>query len=93
MAVALGNWGSAEAVPALVAALDDEEPLVRGHAAWALERIGGDAARAALEGRGEVEEDGWVREEISAALASATRPRAPSIPPAPSPSGSDTCAS
>jgi hypothetical protein len=39
VAVAPGNWGSPEAVPALVAALDDEEPLVRGHAAWALGRI------------------------------------------------------
>src|SRR5690606_12278584 len=38
VAVALGNWGSPEAVPALVEALHDEEPLVRGHAAWALGR-------------------------------------------------------
>ena len=37
--VALGNWGSGEAVPALVQALRDEEPLIRGHAAWALGRV------------------------------------------------------
>jgi epoxyqueuosine reductase len=67
VAVALGNWGSPEAVPALAAALWDDEPLVRGHAAWALGRIGGEGARAALAGRGEVEEDAWVREEIAAA--------------------------
>jgi epoxyqueuosine reductase len=67
--IALGKWGSPEQVPALAAALWDEEPLVRGHAAWALGRIGGEAARAALAGRGEVEEDAWVREEIRAALA------------------------
>jgi hypothetical protein len=36
VAVALGNWGSREAVPALAAALEDEEPLIRGHAAWSL---------------------------------------------------------
>ena len=68
VAVALGNWGSAEAVPALAVALNDEEPLVRGHAAWALGRIGTEAARQALRGRGEVEEDAWVREEIAVAL-------------------------
>jgi epoxyqueuosine reductase len=68
VAVALGNWGAPEAVPALAVALNDEEPLVRGHAAWALGRIGTEAARQALSGRGEVEEDGWVREEIAAAV-------------------------
>ncbi|HEU4455346.1 MAG TPA: tRNA epoxyqueuosine(34) reductase QueG [Longimicrobium sp.] len=68
VAVALGNWGSPEAVPALAVALNDEEPLVRGHAAWALGRIGTEAARQALSGRAEVEEDAWVREEIAAAL-------------------------
>ena len=68
VAVALGNWGSPEAVPALAVALNDEEPLVRGHAAWALGRIGTGAARQALRGRAEVEADAWVREEIAAAL-------------------------
>ncbi len=45
VAVALGNWGSPEAVPALVRALEDPEPLVRGHAAWVLGRIGTAQAR------------------------------------------------
>jgi epoxyqueuosine reductase len=36
VAVALGNSDSPEAVPALVGALSDEEPLVREHAEWAL---------------------------------------------------------
>jgi epoxyqueuosine reductase len=63
---ARGNWGSPEAVPAL--ALNDEEALVRGHAAWALGRIGTEAARQALAGRAELEADAWVREEIAAAL-------------------------
>ncbi len=53
VAVALGNRGSPEAIPALVVALNDEEPLVRGHAAWAgAHRHGGGAAGAAGEGRG-----------------------------------------
>src|SRR5579859_5602840 len=38
--VALGNSGDPEAVPALIGALHDHEPLVRGHAAWALGRLG-----------------------------------------------------
>ena len=60
VAVALGSWGSPEAVPALSVALNDEEPLVCGHAAWALGRIGTEAVRQALRGREEVEEDAWV---------------------------------
>ncbi|MGZ8413891.1 MAG: tRNA epoxyqueuosine(34) reductase QueG [Gemmatirosa sp.] len=36
-AVVLGNVGTAEDVPALRQALDDPEPLVREHAAWALD--------------------------------------------------------
>ena len=76
VAVALGNWGSPEAVPALAVALNDEEPLVRGHAAWALGRIGTAAARQALRGRAEVEEDAWVREEIAAALGKEADPPA-----------------
>ncbi|MEO5814599.1 MAG: HEAT repeat domain-containing protein, partial [Gemmatimonadaceae bacterium] len=39
-AVALGNVGTVEDVPALEAALQHDEPLVREHAAWALERLG-----------------------------------------------------
>ena len=73
VAVALGNWGSPEAVPVVAAALADEEPLVRGHAAWALGRIGTEGARQALRGRAEVEEDAWVREEIELALAPAAQ--------------------
>ncbi len=49
VAVALGNSGDQSAVPHLVEALVDEEPLVRGHAAWALGRLGGTSARQALE--------------------------------------------
>jgi epoxyqueuosine reductase len=66
--VALGNWGAPEAVPALAVALNDEEPLVRGHAAWALGRIGTEAARQALRGREAVEEDAWVISEIRSSL-------------------------
>lgn len=74
VAVALGNWGAAEAVPVLVQALEDAEPLVRGHAAWALGRIGTGEAVEGLRGRAEVEEDEWVREEIQMAERHALTP-------------------
>jgi epoxyqueuosine reductase len=70
VAVALGNWADQRAVPSLTASLDDEAPLVRGHAAWSLGRIGGTEARAALKGRLEQEKDDWVKEEIGLALRS-----------------------
>jgi epoxyqueuosine reductase len=38
-AVVLGNLREMEDVPALEQSLDDPEPLVREHAAWALARL------------------------------------------------------
>jgi epoxyqueuosine reductase len=38
-AVVLGNVGTAEDADVLTRALDDDEPLVREHAAWALRRL------------------------------------------------------
>ena len=38
-AVMLGNVGTAEDIDVLTRALDDPEPLVREHAAWALTRL------------------------------------------------------
>jgi len=70
-AVALGNTSDPAAVPALVRALNGEPALVRGHAAWALGRIGGEPAMRALREREAVETDAWVLEEIGLALASA----------------------
>jgi epoxyqueuosine reductase len=70
-AVAMGNRQSPRYVPALATALEEGDPLVRAHAAWALGRIGGAAARAALATARERETDPAVREEIQAALWSA----------------------
>jgi epoxyqueuosine reductase len=69
VAVALGNSGSPDAVPALALALSDEEPLVRGHAGWALGRIGGIAARRALRQALRQEGDAEVRAELELAMA------------------------
>ena len=66
--VALGNVADRASVPALTAALDDAEPLIRGHAAWALGRLGGAAARAALEGALSREVDAEARDECELAL-------------------------
>jgi len=69
--VALGNSGDPAAVPALTDALRDPEPLVRGHAAWALGQLGGEGTRQALAQALAVEREPWVRTEIRAALLTA----------------------
>ncbi len=77
VAVVLGNLAAAgtsseqaaQAVNALVNALEgDPEPLVRGHAAWALGRIGGLAAREALVRAALTERDETVQQEIHRVL-------------------------
>ena len=68
VAVALGNWGDPVAVPALTRALHDPEPLIRGHAAWALGRIDTPEARQALSEAWKRETDPYVRGEIEGAL-------------------------
>ena len=66
--VALGNSCAPEAARPLERALAHPEALVRGHAAWALGRLGSfDPLRARLPR----ENDPWVREEITVALGSA----------------------
>jgi len=77
VAVALGNLVASgassgqvqEAVSALSRALaGDTEPLVRSHAAWALGRIGNQAAREALSQAEQNESDEAVPQEIHRAL-------------------------
>jgi epoxyqueuosine reductase len=68
-AVALGNIGTEDDVPFLTrATLGHDLALVRGHAAWALGRIGGATARKTLHRAWERERDATAREEIRAAL-------------------------
>ena len=68
-AVALGNSLDRSAVPTLADALEsDPHPMVRGHAAWALGRIGSPSAIRALRTGAIHETEGSVQEEIAAAL-------------------------
>jgi epoxyqueuosine reductase len=53
------------------AALGHDLALVRGHAAWALGRIGGGSARSTLARAWERERDEETRTEIALALAEA----------------------
>ncbi len=64
-AVVLGNLAPPGVETALEGAMNDPEPLVRGHAAWAFARCGG---REALRRRLAKEPDAWVRTEIAGAL-------------------------
>jgi len=71
VAVALGNSGDREVVPALAQTLAREsEPLVRGHAAWALGQLGGEAARRSLQDALVNENDPKVHAAIRRALTS-----------------------
>jgi epoxyqueuosine reductase len=67
-AIVLGNRGDEAALPALIAALDDAEPVVRGAVAWALGRLRAATALAALRARRDVEDNPDVLAEIDAAL-------------------------
>lgn len=64
-AIVLGNSGHVSAVPALIAALRDEDPVIRGAAVWALQKLGGDAAEQALSELACVETNEPVREELA----------------------------
>ncbi|MBI2874012.1 MAG: HEAT repeat domain-containing protein [Firmicutes bacterium] len=66
--ISLGNSGDPEAMTALGAALEDRRPIVRGHAAWALGRIGDARARSILEKARVRETEMWVHREIDEAL-------------------------
>jgi epoxyqueuosine reductase len=72
--IALGNAGDPAGLPALVQALQNESPVIRAHAGWALGRLARLApavraeARLALEERLTAETDGSARLEFETAL-------------------------
>jgi len=68
VAVSLGNWAHADAIPALSIGLRDIEPVVRSHSAWALGRIDNEKARIELKNAKIIEENPQVLREIETAL-------------------------
>ncbi|MEZ6195779.1 MAG: tRNA epoxyqueuosine(34) reductase QueG [Planctomycetota bacterium] len=65
VAVALGCLADPATIPAIAAAYDREEPLVREHLAWAMGRIPGAEASAHLRSWAGREPDAAVRAEIA----------------------------
>lgn len=73
--IGLGNFRDAESVPALIGVLrNDPRPVLRGTAAWALGRIGGAEAEAALIDALETEADEEARAAIMRALTAVKAP-------------------
>lgn len=66
--VALGHSGTNEAIPAIAAYLESSTAVLRGHAAWALGRLGATGAIPGLEQAASTESDSLVRDELVAAL-------------------------
>jgi epoxyqueuosine reductase len=71
--VAIGNAGDRRAGPALAGALEHPEPLVRGHAAWAIGRLRLGELRPALAAALGREGDARAAAEIAEALAALDR--------------------
>jgi epoxyqueuosine reductase len=71
--VALGNSGGPGAVGVCAGYAAHPDPLLRAHAVWALGRLGGAAATAALRAVARREQDPTVRREVAAAVADSVR--------------------
>lgn len=69
VAIALGNWGAAEAVDALERLVSLDDALVRLHAAWALGQCQTDKALQLLQSIASSDADDRVRQEAAHALA------------------------
>ena len=67
-AIAIGNTGDLVYIPDLAQAMQDQEGLVRGYAAWALGKIGGNQARNILEACLLRETNEFAKKEIQVAL-------------------------
>ncbi|MEO0226348.1 MAG: HEAT repeat domain-containing protein, partial [candidate division WOR-3 bacterium] len=66
--VALGNIGDPGSLDILVEHLFDREPMIRGHAAWAVGQLGDRRGKRSLEKALTSEQDELVKREISQAL-------------------------
>ncbi len=68
-AIALGNMKSLQAIGPLAQLLEDEDPILRYHAAWALGNTGNPAAISAIEKALACENEKTVRSELISSLA------------------------
>ncbi len=66
--VAMGNSGNKDFIPHIKKCLDDEEPLVRAHAVWALSKLDGADSKDALLKHQALEDETMVNEEIDLIL-------------------------
>lgn len=66
--IAAGNWGAPAVVQPLINLLTDAEPLVRGHAAWALAQINTPQGQTAIATQLPLETDKTVQIELKMAL-------------------------
>jgi len=70
--IAMGNSAVVAFIPQLIKVLDDQEPLIRGHAAWALARLSdqasGEMVLAALQLQCTDEQDQLVMQELTSAI-------------------------
>lgn len=66
--VAMGNSGSIEFIPDIKEALNDNDPIVRAHAAWALWKLEGENSHKTLSDRLSIEPNSMVREELVSIL-------------------------
>jgi epoxyqueuosine reductase len=84
VAIALGNTGDPRAIPALIALAGHRAALVRGHAVWALGRLGAAAALDELAGLADpAHGDPFVADELTSARQAARTPSTPRTPPPP----------
>jgi epoxyqueuosine reductase len=68
--VAMGNSGEKDFIPYIRECLEDEEPLIRAHAVWALWKIEGGQAKNILISHQQTETDEMVNDEIDDILSS-----------------------
>jgi epoxyqueuosine reductase len=69
VAVALGNSGNSQAIPPLIKALEDKEPLIRAHAVWALGELSGPEAITVIREKLNDEKEDIVLEELEEIVA------------------------
>ena len=69
VAIALGNSGYPQAIPPLIKVLDDDEPLIRAHAVWALGELSGLEVLPVLRKKLNNEKEDIVLEELERVVA------------------------